>query len=93
MFYVLFDSESGKYVKDWCKQHSAPSDGKLYKNCKAAINFASLLNVDRNIPKGWVPTPGFNDPYKNRPQVVVHGVDLGWNVVSVHQAPPRYIYL
>ena len=95
MFYVLFDSESGKYINNpWGpKQYSAPADGKLYKYCKAAINTASLLNVDRNVPAGWTPTPGFNNPYRNRPQVVVHGVDLGWNVVSVHQAPPNYIRL
>ena len=92
MFYVLFDTESGKYIKDSCKQCSIPADGKLYKICKAAINYASLLNVDRNIPAGWTPNPPFK-PYRNRPQVVVHGVDLGWNVVSVHQAPPNYIRL
>ena len=92
MFYVLFDCEKQGYMKDpySTKRYHSPADGKLYKQRKSAINSAGILNVPRNIP------PGHNSPtkhYQNRPNVEVHEVDLGWNVVAVYQAPPQYIIL
>ena len=90
MFYVLFDSEAGGYMKDPYsnKRYNMPSDGKLYKQRKSAIYAAGLQNVTRNIP------PGYSAPnkyYQNRPQVEVYEVDSGWNVISIHQALPQYI--
>ena len=94
MFYVLFDTEQPGYMKDTFsnRRYTLPSDGKLYKRLHAAIESASLINVDRNIPPGWTPKPPFK-PYQNRPQVVVHEVDTAWNVIAVHSAPPKYIII
>lgn len=89
MFYVLFDTEKLGYMKNAFadRRYIAPADGKLYRKLSAAINEASLANVSRNVPSGYQPS----HKYSNRPQVEVHAVDLAWNVVSVHQAPPNYI--
>jgi hypothetical protein len=91
MFYVLFDSENAGYMKNpyAANRHAAPNDGKLYKRLGAAIAAASLANVGRNVPPGLQPSKH----YSNRPQVEIHEIDLGWNIVAVHAAPPSYIFL
>ena len=96
--FVPYDQETGQYINNlrWDRQrddYQQTSDfrkARRYKRRHAAIEFASLKNVNRNIPKG---VPGPNKHYQNRPQVVVHEINGQGQVVQVLSAPPQYIYL
>ena len=96
--FVPYDQESGQYINNlrWDRQRDDYQQtldfrkARQYKRRHAAIEFASLKNVNRNIPKG-VPAP--NKHYQNRPQVVVHEINSQGQVVQVLAAPPQYIYL
>lgn len=77
--FVLYDRETGMYVKN----------SRQYKRRLAAIDAASLENVNRNIPPGRKP----DKHYQDRPQVVVHEIDDQGKFVQIHDAPPQYIIL
>lgn len=95
--FVLYDTESGLFVDNtrWdpvtkCRrQVAAYQDARQYKRRHAAINEASLMNVNRNVPRGCTP----NKYYQKRPQVQVHEIDAQGQVHKIYSAPPAYIYL
>lgn len=95
--FVLFDNEAGLYTdynqidpktSTWHLRKSY-NDVQNYKRRYAAIEAASMMNVNRNVPAGFTS----NHKYQNRPQVVVLEIDDQGNIVQTYQAPPRYIYL
>lgn len=94
--FVPYDSETGQYINNnrWDRnrddywQSATYKDARQYKRRHAAIEFASLRNVTRNVPLGRTP----NKHYQNRPQVEIHEIDDQGRIVRVYNAPPQYIY-
>lgn len=55
--FVLFDNEANVFLGKnggFGKQHATAKDAKKYKRKSAAIEAASLHNVNRNIPIGMI---------------------------------------
>jgi hypothetical protein len=90
--FVLFDTESNMFLggnRGFGKQKATVQSAHKYKRKSAAIEAASLHNVNRNVPAGRTP----DHKYRNRPQVEVLELDPFFVVVAKHAAPPDYIYL
>ena len=90
--YVLYDTWKLGYLNGYSKRlYALPHDAKVYKTFRPSKNAASLMNVSRNIPPGYVEGTDACRHYRSLPQVVVHEFDNEWNLIEVHAAPPDYI--
>lgn len=85
--YVVFDPISNEYLKNSVTWVTQWQDAKVYKRFKAAVAFASLGNVSRNVPAGYTPS----HKYQNLPNFVVHEFDPTGAHIATHAAPPVYM--
>jgi hypothetical protein len=84
--FVLYDNETGRFVRDIVTCNVTFDRAKKYVRKHAAITEAALMNVSRNVPPGRTP----DHKYSYRPQVEVREYDAAGNVVSTVTPPPSW---